>query len=106
MRAIHSATLDSWCAVDLTMPQLKALPLAHAPSGASHGEIARALGVGVSTVTGITPATKSTFALLPTDQTSGNFTKVTQLVPVRIAVNPGDQPSMLGSSVEVKIQVA
>jgi DNA-binding MarR family transcriptional regulator len=53
MRALHSTTVDSWCAVDLTMPQLKALFLAHAPGGASHSEIARALGVGVSTVTGI-----------------------------------------------------
>ncbi len=53
MRALHSTNLDSWCAVDLTMPQLKALFLAHAPGGASHSEIARALGVGVSTVTGI-----------------------------------------------------
>ena len=53
MRALHSTDLDSWCAVDLTMPQLKALFLAHAPGGASHSEIARALGVGVSTVTGI-----------------------------------------------------
>jgi DNA-binding MarR family transcriptional regulator len=52
-RALHSTNLDSWCAVDLTMPQLKALFLAHAPGGASHSEIARALGVGVSTVTGI-----------------------------------------------------
>lgn len=53
LRALHSTNLDSWCAVDLTMPQLKALFLAHAPGGASHSEIARALGVGVSTVTGI-----------------------------------------------------
>jgi DNA-binding MarR family transcriptional regulator len=53
MRALHTTNLDSWCAVDLTMPQLKALLLAHAPGGASHSEIARALGVGVSTVTGI-----------------------------------------------------
>ena len=53
MRAVHTINVDSWCAIDLTMPQLKALFLARAPAGASHGEIARALGVGVSTVTGI-----------------------------------------------------
>lgn len=57
-------------------------------------------------VQSITPATESTFALLPTNQTSGTFTKITQLVPVRIAVSLGDQPILLGSSVEVKIQVA
>jgi multidrug resistance efflux pump len=54
----------------------------------------------------ITPATASTFSLLPTSNTSGNFTKVTQEVPVRIAVNLGNQPVLLGSSVEVKVQVA
>jgi len=53
VRAFRGANVDSWCAVDLTMSQLKALFVAHAPGGASHSEIARALGVGVSTVTGI-----------------------------------------------------
>jgi DNA-binding MarR family transcriptional regulator len=53
MRALHTTDVASWCAVDLTMPQLKALLLAHSPAGASHGEIARGLGVGLSTVTGI-----------------------------------------------------
>jgi len=53
VRALHAADSAAWCAVDLTMPQLKALLLAHTPAGLSHGEIARALGVGLSTVTGI-----------------------------------------------------
>jgi len=57
-------------------------------------------------VDAITPATASTFSLLPTSNTSGNFTKVTQLVPVRIAVNLGNQPLLLGANVEVKIKVA
>jgi multidrug resistance efflux pump len=57
-------------------------------------------------VQSITPATAATFSLLPTSNTSGNFTKVTQQVPVRVAVNLGNQPVLLGSSVEVKIQVA
>ncbi|MBV9581525.1 MAG: HlyD family efflux transporter periplasmic adaptor subunit [Chloroflexi bacterium] len=57
-------------------------------------------------VESITPATAETFSLLPTQASSGNFTKVTQQVPVRIAVNLGNQPVLLGSSVEVKIQVA
>jgi multidrug resistance efflux pump len=65
-----------------------------------------ALGTDVAgRVDAITPATANTFSLLPTTSTSGNFTKVTQLVPVRIAVNLGDQPMLLGSSVEVKIRV-
>jgi multidrug resistance efflux pump len=66
-----------------------------------------ALGTDVpGRVDSITPATANSFSLLPTSNTSGNFTKVTQLVPVRISVNLGNQPGLLGSSVEVKIQVA
>ena len=57
-------------------------------------------------VEAVTPATAGTFSLLPTSNTSGNFTKVTQLVPVRISVNLGNQPVLLGSPVEVKIRVA
>ncbi len=53
----------------------------------------------------VTPATANTFSLLPTSNTSGNFTKVTQLVPVRISVNLGNQPLLLGANVEVKIRV-
>jgi multidrug resistance efflux pump len=56
-------------------------------------------------VEAITPATSAVFSLLPSNTTSGNFTKVTQLVPVRIAVNLGSQPALIGSSVEVKIHV-
>jgi multidrug resistance efflux pump len=54
----------------------------------------------------ITPATANNFSLLPASNSSGNFTKVTQLVPVRISVNLGDKPMLLGANVEVKIQVA
>ncbi len=57
-------------------------------------------------VEAVTPATANTFSLLPTSNTSGNYTKVTQLVPVRIAVNLGNQPLLLGANVEVKIRVA
>jgi multidrug resistance efflux pump len=66
-----------------------------------------ALGTDVAgRVESITPATASSFSLLPSSNTSGNFTKVTQLVPVRIGVNLGNQPALLGSSVEVSIKVA
>lgn len=53
----------------------------------------------------ITPATASTSSILPQSNASGNFTKVTQLVPVRIAVNLANQPLLLGANVEVKIKV-
>jgi multidrug resistance efflux pump len=66
-----------------------------------------ALGSDVpGTVEAITPATAATFSLLPTGSTSGTFNKVVQQVPVRIAVRLGDQPALLGTSVEVKIRVA
>jgi multidrug resistance efflux pump len=54
----------------------------------------------------VTPATAASFSILPSSNASGNFTKVTQLVPVRISVNLGNQPLLLGANVEVKIRVA
>jgi multidrug resistance efflux pump len=57
-------------------------------------------------VEAVTPATAGVFSILPASNTSGNFTKVTQLVPVRISVNLGNQPLLLGANVEVKIRVA
>jgi multidrug resistance efflux pump len=59
------------------------------------------------TVEAITPATAATFSLLPTSTGSGNFTKIAQFVPVRIAVflDPASQSALLGSSAEVKIRV-
>jgi multidrug resistance efflux pump len=57
-------------------------------------------------VEAVTPATANTFSLLPASNASGNFTKVTQLVPVRVSVNLGNQPLLLGANVEVKIRVA
>jgi MarR family transcriptional regulator, organic hydroperoxide resistance regulator len=43
----------AWLEVDLTMPQLKVLFILHAEDGASMGRLATALGVTLSTVTGI-----------------------------------------------------
>ena len=66
-----------------------------------------ALGTDIpGKIEAITPATANTFSLLPSSNASGNFTKVTQLVPVRISVNLGSQPMLLGANVEVKIRVA
>jgi len=39
----------------------------------------------------ISPASGSQFALLPPDNATGNFTKVVQRIPVRIALDPGQQ---------------
>src|SRR5258707_12128169 len=43
----------AWLSIDLTMPQLKALICACEHDGATSGQIARRLGVALSTVTGI-----------------------------------------------------
>jgi membrane fusion protein, multidrug efflux system len=57
-------------------------------------------------VESLSPATGARFALLPPDNATGNFTKVVQRVPVRIAVNPGDSqvPLRPGMSVDVTIE--
>ena len=43
----------------------------------------------------IAPASGSSFALLPPDNATGNFTKVTQRVPVKIALDDSDLTSRL-----------
>ncbi|WP_143198852.1 HlyD family secretion protein [Bradyrhizobium sp. NAS80.1] len=57
----------------------------------------------------ISPASGSTFALLPPDNATGNFTKVVQRIPVRIEFDPG-QPLLTqlrsGMSVVTHIRVA
>jgi membrane fusion protein (multidrug efflux system) len=57
-------------------------------------------------VESLSPATGARFALLPPDNATGNYTKVVQRVPVRIAVEPtaeGPHPLRPGMSVEVTI---
>lgn len=56
-------------------------------------------------VEALTPASAATFSLLPSGNVSGNFTKVTQYVPVKIVVDTGGEVLPLGTSVEVKIRV-
>jgi multidrug resistance efflux pump len=55
-------------------------------------------------VVAVGQATAATFSLIPQGTTSGSFTKVTQLVPVKIAIDYGELPLVLGGSVEVKIR--
>jgi membrane fusion protein (multidrug efflux system) len=42
-----------------------------------------------ATVESITPGTGATFALIPPENATGNFTKIVQRVPVRLALAPG-----------------
>lgn len=60
----------------------------------------------VGTVASIGSATGARFALLPPDNATGNFTKVVQRIPVRIAVTDGcgaDRPLRPGLSVSVAV---
>ena len=57
-------------------------------------------------VASLSAATGAKFALLPPDNATGNFTKVVQRVPVRIAITRGcgvDQPLRPGMSVEAHV---
>ncbi|HZR01448.1 MAG TPA: HlyD family efflux transporter periplasmic adaptor subunit [Chloroflexota bacterium] len=57
-------------------------------------------------VAAITPASAATFSLIPAQNVSGNYTKVTQLLPVKIELDQPDPRLAIGTSVEVRIQVA
>jgi membrane fusion protein (multidrug efflux system) len=57
------------------------------------------------TVDSISPASASSFSLLPAENTSGNWVKVVQRIPMRILVKnaPGKPPLRVGMSVEVNV---
>src|SRR3984893_8464703 len=57
------------------------------------------------TVESISPASASSFSLLPAENTSGNWVKVVQRIPMRILVDnaPGKPPLRVGMSVEVNV---
>src|SRR6266851_2154568 len=57
------------------------------------------------TVDSISPASASSFSLLPAENTSGNWVKVVQRIPMRILVNnaPGKPPLRVGMSVELSV---
>jgi len=57
------------------------------------------------TVQNIGSAATSQFALLPTPNPSGNFTKITQRLPIRIAIKNPDPRLRPGMMVEVKIAI-
>jgi membrane fusion protein (multidrug efflux system) len=58
------------------------------------------------TVASISPAAAQEFQLLPAQNTSGNWVKVVQRIPMRVRVDTGDQsrpPLRAGMSVEVDV---
>jgi len=58
-------------------------------------------------VISINPASQNTYALVPAQNATGNFVKVTQRIPVRISIDDmkADQPMRPGMSVETNVQV-
>lgn len=62
-----------------------------------------------ATVEGISPATGASFALLPPDNATGNYNKVVQWLPVRLAFRPDADPQhrlRAGLSVKVTVDTA
>jgi membrane fusion protein (multidrug efflux system) len=60
-------------------------------------------------VVGLSAGTGAAFALLPTQNASGNWIKVVQRIPVRIALDPKeltDHPLRIGLSMDVNVDVA
>lgn len=59
-------------------------------------------------VIAINPASQNTYALIPTQNSTGNFVKVTQRIPVRISIDDADlrkYPMRPGMSVEASVLV-
>ncbi|HET9393448.1 MAG TPA: HlyD family secretion protein [Candidatus Rubrimentiphilum sp.] len=59
-------------------------------------------------VIAINPASQNTYALIPTQNSTGNFVKVTQRIPVRISIDDADThkyPMRPGMSVEASVLV-
>jgi len=58
-------------------------------------------------VESLSPATGARFALLPPDNATGNFTKVVQRIPVKIAVQqPSDTSPPLRPGMSVDVDIA
>jgi len=47
----------------------------------------------------------SQFALIPADNAAGNFTKVVQRIPIRVALDPNERDLRVGQSVVLRIRV-
>ena len=51
-------------------------------------------------------AATSEFALLPSPNPSGNFTKITQRLPIRVALRPAPEPGLLRPGMMVQVEAA
>jgi membrane fusion protein (multidrug efflux system) len=57
------------------------------------------------TVSSISPGTGAQFAILPPQNAIGNWVKVVQRVPVRIAIEPGQDVSLLRAGMSVTVDI-
>jgi len=96
---------DLWVTAYLEETKLAAIALGDSVTVAVDAYPARPFG---GTITMIGAAAASQFSLIPPNNASGNFTKVTQRVPIRISLHPppaGDSVLLLpGMSVEVTVE--
>ena len=98
---VHDPT-DVWIEANIKETQIRKLALGLPvevfvdafPDDSFRGEI---ISIGHSTT--------GSFALLPNPNPSGNFTKITQRLPVRIAIERPEQKLHPGMMVEVKIDI-
>ena len=56
------------------------------------------------TVEALSPATASEYSLMAGGATSGNFTKIAQRLPVRIAIDPGQDVAGLTAGMSVVVR--
>jgi membrane fusion protein (multidrug efflux system) len=60
-------------------------------------------------VLGLAAGTGAAFALLPSQNASGNWIKIVQRIPVRIALDPAEleaHPLRIGLSMQIKVDIA
>jgi membrane fusion protein (multidrug efflux system) len=56
-------------------------------------------------VASTSPGTGSSFSLLPPENSSGNWVKVVQRLPVRLSIDPGNDPVPLAAGMSVGVEV-
>lgn len=92
-------TADTWVVANFKETQLDAIH----PSERVRVSIDGVPGTLEGTVDSIQAGTGSRFSLLPPDNASGNFTKVTQRVPVKIKLARADLELRPGTSADVTV---
>ncbi len=91
----------AWIAANIEETHIKAVQVGQPVSitvdegGNLHGKVSQILA-----------AAASQFALIPSDNASGNFTKVVQRIPIKIELDAGQEGNLrIGQSVEIKVKV-